>query len=120
MTIFHHLDHLDETEELHKQETLEWCSEIPGVDRAEDCRERSRKRIAGIVESIRLIPTSTSNTLEVTIFDGTDRIVGVWLGRKSIPGVNLGSHVILEGTVGSFRSGPLQIINPAYELLPAG
>lgn len=117
MTIFHHLD---ETEELHKQETLEWCSEIPDVDRAEDCRERSRRRIAGIVESIRLIPTSTSNTLEVTIFDGTDRIVGVWLGRKSIPGVNLGSHVILEGTVGSFRSGPLQIINPAYELLPAG
>lgn len=114
------LDRLHETsEELHKQQTLEWCSEVHGVDRAQDCEEHSRKKVAGIVESIRLIPTSASNTLEVTIYDGTDRIVGVWLGRKSIPGVNLGSHLILEGTVGNFRTGPLQIINPAYELLPA-
>ncbi|MEX2588178.1 MAG: OB-fold nucleic acid binding domain-containing protein [Actinomycetota bacterium] len=114
------IDHLDQTEELHRQQTLKWCREVPGVDHAEDCRKRSRRRIAGIVESIRLIPTSNSNTLEVTIFDGTDRIIGVWLGRKAIPGVNLGSHLILEGTVGCFRRGPLQIINPAYELLPSG
>ncbi len=112
------LDRLHETsEELHKQQTLEWCREVPGVDHAQDCEEHDRKKVAGIVESIRLIPTSSSNTLEVTIYDGTDRIVGVWLGRKSIPGVNLGSHLILEGTVGCFRAGPLQIINPAYELL---
>lgn len=115
------LDRLHETaEDLHTQQTLKWCREVPDVDRAEECQEHARKKVAGTVESIRLIPTSTSNTLEITIFDGTDRIVGVWLGRKSIPGINLGSHVILEGTVGSFRPGPLQIINPAYELLPTG
>lgn len=110
---------LSETsEELHAQQTREWCSEIDGVQEASECQARTRRKVAGVVESIKLIPTASSQTLEVTIYDGTDRMVGVWLGRRAIPGIDLGSRLLLEGTIGAFKSGPLQIINPAYELLP--
>jgi hypothetical protein len=110
---------LSETsEEIHAHHTRQWCKDVEGVQEVTDCLERTRRRVAGVVESIKLRPSQFSNTLEVTVFDGTDRIIGVWLGRKSIPGIDLGTHLILEGTVGHFEPGPLRIINPAYELLP--
>jgi hypothetical protein len=110
---------LSETsDEIHAQQTRKWCRELDGVQDVTDCMERTRRKVAGVVESIKLVPSQFSNTLEVTVFDGTDRIIGVWLGRKSIPGIDLGTHLILEGTVGRFEPGPLRIINPAYELLP--
>ena len=111
---------LNETsEQIHAGQTRDWCKEVEGVEEVTDCIERTRNKVAGVVESIKLRPTRFSNTLEVTLFDGTDRIIGVWLGRKSIPGIDLGSHLKLEGTIGKFDDGYLRIINPAYELLPA-
>lgn len=111
---------LSETAEaLHAQHTRDWCCEIDGIQKASCCEPHSRRKVAGVVESIKLIPNATSQTLEVTIYDGTDRLVGVWLGRRAIPGIDLGSRIVLEGTIGAFKTGPLQIINPAYELLPA-
>lgn len=113
------LKDLSETsDQILAQRTRDWCRDIEGIEEVADCRERSRRRVAGVVESIRLIPSEFSNTLEVTLFDGTDRIIGVWLGRKAIPGIDLGTHLKLEGTIGRYDSGPLRIINPAYELLP--
>lgn len=115
------LGRLNETsEQMHAQQTREWCSEIDGIQDASSCEARTRRKVAGVVESIKLIPNAFSQTLEVTIYDGTDRLVGIWLGRRSIPGIDLGSRLLLEGTIGAFRNGPLQIINPAYELLPVG
>lgn len=112
------LGRLSETsEEIHAHQTREWISEVGGVEDAVDCTPNSRRRVAGVVESIKLVPTTYSQTLEVTVYDGTERIVGVWLGRRAIPGIDLGTRMVLEGTVGAFRPGPLQIINPAYELL---
>ncbi|MGQ0679628.1 MAG: OB-fold nucleic acid binding domain-containing protein [Actinomycetota bacterium] len=112
------LEKLNESDEqIHAHNTREWCRELPGILDASRCEPGARCKIAGVVESIKLVPNRFSQTLEVTLFDGTDRMVGVWLGRRSIPGIDLGSRIVLEGTVGAFRPGPLQIINPAYELL---
>lgn len=106
------------SEQIHAESTRQWCREIQGAQDAAQCRARTRQTVAGVVESIKLVPNTHSQTLEVTIFDGTARIVGVWLGRRAIQGIDLGSRITLEGTLGSFRAGPLQIINPAYQLLP--
>lgn len=57
-------------------------------------------------------------TLEIQVYDGTDEVTAVWLGRRKIPGIDLGSGLILEGTIGRFRDDRLKMINPAYELLP--
>jgi hypothetical protein len=55
----------------------------------------------------------------VQVYDGTDEVLGVWFGRRRIPGIELGRGLILKGTLGNFGNRPLVIINPEYELLPA-
>lgn len=109
---------LSTTPEQHQaQEIRNWCGEVIGVEQIAVCRPRTYRRVAGIVESIKVIPRTHTTTLEIQIFDGTDTIVGVWLGRRKIPGIDLGQRIILEGTIGIFKDTTLQIINPAYELI---
>lgn len=112
-------ERLNETpEQLQAQEIRSWCGEVAGVEQIAVCRPRSRQRVAGVVESIKVIPRGGSSTLQVQIYDGTDQIVGIWYGRRKIPGVDLGRRLILEGTIGRFYGNDqLQIINPAYELV---
>lgn len=113
---------LQTPEEEQAPKIREWCRQIPGVEQIADCRPRTRQKVAGVVESIKLTPQNNTCMLEVQIYDGTDEIVGVWYGRRKIPGVDLGRRIALEGTIadaGDSRDVELQIINPAYELLPA-
>lgn len=112
-------ERLSETpEQLQAQETRAWCAEIVGVEQIAECRARTRRRVAGVVESIKVIPRRVTTTLEIEIYDGTDHIVGVWYGRRKIPGIDLGKRLILEGTIAVVDGGDrLQIINPAYELI---
>ncbi|MFN2610906.1 MAG: DNA-binding protein, partial [Actinomycetota bacterium] len=77
-------------EQFHAQQIRGWCGTIFGVDQIAECRPRTRRRVAGVVESIKVIPRSDTSTLEIEIYDGTDTIVGVWFGRRKIPGVDLG------------------------------
>jgi hypothetical protein len=110
---------LSETsDEIHAQETRKWCEGVEGVEQIASCYPRTRTKVVGIVESIKLIPTAFGHSLEVQIFDGTDRLVGVWLGTRSIPGIDLGTSLILEGVVGNLDAGLPKLINPAYQLLP--
>lgn len=112
-------ERLSETpDQIHAQNTRAWCAEVEGVERIAECRARTHRRVVGVVESIKLIPSEFGHKLEVQIYDGTDRLVGVWLGCRTIPGIDLGSSIVMEGTVGTFGSGVLTMINPAYELLP--
>ncbi len=106
-------------EQLHAQETRAWCGEIAEVQQITECRARTRRRVAGVVQSIKVVPRINTSTLEVLIYDGTDQLVGIWYGRRRIPGIDLGRRVILEGTISTFNSDTLQIINPAYELIGA-
>ncbi|HEX2259713.1 MAG TPA: nucleotide-binding protein [Actinomycetota bacterium] len=110
---------LSETsDEIHAQNTKELCADVEGVQEIASCAPRTRTRVVGVVESIKLVPAPFGHTLEVQVFDGTERLVGVWLGTRSIPGIDLGSSLILEGVVGKFGPGLPKLINPAYELLP--
>jgi hypothetical protein len=120
MGIFSRLgERLNETsDQIHAQKTRAWCAEVEGVEPIEDCSPRTRRKVVGVVESIKLIPSEFGHKLEVQIYDGTDRLVGVWLGCRTIPGIDLGSSIEMEGTVGSFGNGMLTMINPAYQLLP--
>ncbi|HLF70293.1 MAG TPA: OB-fold nucleic acid binding domain-containing protein [Actinomycetota bacterium] len=111
-------DRLAETpEQHHAQEIRLWCAELDAVEQIAECRPRTRRRVAGVVESIKVKPMEHTSVLEVQIFDGTDRIMGVWFGRQQIPGVDLGQRLILEGTMATFKGEMLQIINPAYEIV---
>jgi translation initiation factor 2B subunit (eIF-2B alpha/beta/delta family) len=108
----------ESSDEIHAQTTREWCASIEGVESISSCGPRTRTRVVGVVESIKLVPTAFGHSLEVQIYDGTDRAVAVWLGTRSIPGIDLGSSLILEGVIGKYGASGLKVINPAYQLVP--
>ena len=82
-----------------------------------DVRLREPARLGGEVQGLRVVPRSGSSSLEVTVTDGSGRAVGVFLGRRSLPGVTPGRGVVLEG-VPRKEGGRCVLLNPAYTLLP--
>ena len=83
-----------------------------------DTRWRTSVRVAGRVRAIRVQPWAEKiASLEVTLADDTGGITIVFLGRRRIGGIDLGSHMVVEGMVTEVRHR-LTIINPTYQLLP--
>ena len=78
-------------------------------------RYRDHVRVAGRVRSIRVAPLNEAPTLELEIDDGTAAISAVFLGRRTLAGVEVGSKLVVEGTVGLHRQR-LALLNPVYEL----
>src|SRR5205807_5598046 len=79
--------------------------DVPGCEAIGDLRTRHRGRVAGIVESIKLIPRPDTIRLESTISDGTGEISGVWFGHNRIGGLDLGERGVFEGKGGSTGGG---------------
>lgn len=77
---------------------------------------RQRSRIAGRVHSMRVQPWSGVSTLECTVVDGSGAVNIVFLGRRTIAGIEVGTQLQVEGMVGR-HDGRLAIINPSYALL---
>jgi RecG-like helicase len=73
--------------------------------------------VAGVVESIKLVPRPDTMRLEIAISDGTGEISGVWFRRHKIEGLDLGERVVFEGMIGSPAPGKLEILHPTYQLL---
>jgi hypothetical protein len=77
---------------------------------------RSSSRIRGRIRSVRVQPWAEVGTLECVVIDDTGGVLLVFLGRRSIPGLELGRLLEAEGTVGEAR-GYLSILNPKIEFL---
>jgi len=58
-------------------------------------------------------------TLECIVQDGTGSIAVVFLGRRHVPGIEVGARIVAEGVVGEYHGRPA-ILNPDYELLSEG
>ncbi|MGH2812483.1 MAG: OB-fold nucleic acid binding domain-containing protein [Actinomycetota bacterium] len=104
-------------EQIRAQEIRLACLNLERVEPIAECRPRTRPRVAGVVQSIKVDPRHNPPVLEVEIFDGTDRVIGVWYGRRQIPGIALGRPIVFQGTIRRGTSGALEILNPAYELV---
>lgn len=91
--------------------------QIPGYEPISACRVRQYNRVAGVVESIKLVPRPDTVRLEITISDGTGEVSGVWFGHHKIAGLDLGERVMFEGMLGSPGAGKLEILHPTYQLL---
>ncbi len=81
-----------------------------------DARYRHHARVGGRVHSQRVRPWAGVGTLECTIVDGTGAVTVVFVGRREVPGIHLGTHISVEGMVGQ-HDGRLAILNPKYNLL---
>jgi hypothetical protein len=73
--------------------------------------------VTGEVTRMRVAPRNGVPSLEVVISDGTGDAVAVFTGRRSIPGIEHGRAMSIEGVARDER-GRRVMLNPGYELLP--
>ena len=84
-----------------------------------DVRWRQFTTVEGAVRSLRARPwADTVASLECTIVDDTGGIELVFLGRRSVAGIHLGSEIRVSGRVGVHHAR-LAMLNPVYELMVA-
>ena len=88
----------------------------PGAVPIGEVRHRQRVKIAGRIRSVRVTPWSGVPTFECTLVDGTGAMTVVFLGRRSVSGLEPGVKLIAEGTIGNYQ-GRLAMLNPTYDFL---
>jgi hypothetical protein len=98
-----------EAEDLQKSTDDEGATPIVG------CGERNRACVAGTLRTVTLRPRGGAPALEAELYDGTDVINLVWLGRRKIAGIEPGRRLRAEGLV-SMQDGRKVMFNPRYEL----
>ena len=76
---------------------------------------RQRARVTGRVTSVEVQPWQGTQVLTCTLADNTGSMTLVFT-RRSVPGVETGSWLVAEGTVGE-HEGQLAILNPLHEVL---
>ncbi|HZB33226.1 MAG TPA: OB-fold nucleic acid binding domain-containing protein [Streptosporangiaceae bacterium] len=98
-----------EAEELQRRTGVEGATPIS------DCGARRRVCVAGTLRTVTLRPRGGAPALEAELYDGTDVINLIWLGRRKIAGIEPGRRLRAEGLV-SIQDGRKVIFNPRYEL----
>jgi hypothetical protein len=88
-----------------------------GVKHVGSCGQGERVTILGRLRFVDLRPTDALATLVAELWDGTDAVQLVWLGRRSIPGVEPGRTLKARGRI-AYRDGHKVMYNPDYELMP--
>ncbi|GGM55043.1 DNA-binding protein [Longimycelium tulufanense] len=86
-----------------------------GARRAADCRSGEEVTVLGRLRSVELCPRDAVATLEAELFDGTEGVTLVWLGRRRIPGIEPGRTIKARGRM-ALRDGRKVLYNPYYEL----
>lgn len=105
-------------QEIRAEHLRHWAQSIPGTVPIGRVEVRSRCRVAGVIQNIRIDPREGSGSIEATVDDGSGRMIVKWLGRQKLSGITLGAGLIFEGTVGEGARGNLQVLNPEYQLMP--
>jgi hypothetical protein len=91
---------------------------LSGVIPIAEVKWREKVKVAGRVKALRVQPWADQvASLELTLADQTGGITVVFLGRRTLGGVELGSHMVVDGMT-SEHHRLLTILNPSYQLLP--
>jgi hypothetical protein len=113
------LDRLSSSqEELHSEELQKEALAV-GCTRIKDCSDRQIVSVTGTLRTVTLRPRAGVPALEAELFDGSAALDVVWLGRRSITGIEPGRRIIASGRISMNRGRPV-LFNPKYELRPVG
>ncbi|KNB51273.1 DNA-binding protein [Streptomyces caatingaensis] len=114
------LDRLSSSqEELHHAELQQDTAAVGGCTRICDCDDRQIVKVTGTLRTVTLRPRAGVPALEAELFDGSAALDVVWLGRRSIAGIEPGRKLIASGRI-SMSRGRRVLFNPRYELRPLG
>ena len=87
------------------------CGAIP----AEQCARGQVVSVSGRLRTVAYTPRTNLPTLEADLYDGSDVVTLVFLGRRSIAGIEPGRHLTAKGRI-AIRDDRKVIYNPYYEL----
>lgn len=105
-------------EDLHSEELLKDTAKV-GCTPIRDCRDREVVTVTGTLRTVTLRPRAGVPALEAELYDGSAPLDVVWLGRRSIAGIEPGRKIIASGRIALNRGRPV-LFNPKYELRPVG
>ncbi|XVV05751.1 OB-fold nucleic acid binding domain-containing protein [Actinosynnema sp. CA-248983] len=89
-----------------------------GAVRACDCKSGEEVTVLGRLRTVELCPRDAAATLEAELYDGTEGVTLVWLGRRRIAGIEPGRTIKARGRI-AVRDGRKVLYNPYYELQTA-
>jgi RecG-like helicase len=101
-------------EERLADETRAWADSIPGSVRLAEAPKRQPVKVAGVIRRITVLPMEGAEALAALISDGTGEVTAVFMGRRGIGGLSLGSRVVVDGVI-SEQHGELRMVNPRLE-----
>ena len=106
-------------EVLDNEQLREFCANRPGVIAVNQVVPRQPATVVGEIASVRIVnKPGGAPWLEVTITDGTGKLVAMFTGRRRIAGIKPGQRLVLSGRMSpSGPGGRLLVLNPMYELL---
>jgi hypothetical protein len=86
-----------------------------GAIPAGQCQRGQVVSVSGRLRTVAYTPRTNLPTLEADLYDGSDVVTLVFLGRRSIPGIEPGRQLTARGRI-AIRDERKVIYNPYYEL----
>jgi len=93
-------------------------SERSGAQRAAECACGQEVTVFGRLRSVEFCSQDANASLEAELFDGTEGVTLIWLGRRRIPGIEPGRTMRVRGRL-AVREGRKVLYNPFYEICQA-
>ena len=109
------LRRLTATEAELDAEELQRESAESGSMPAGQCHRGQLVSVSGRLRTVVYTPRTNLPTLEADLYDGSDVVTLVWLGRRHITGIEPGRQLTVRGRV-AMRDDRKVIYNPYYEL----
>jgi hypothetical protein len=109
------LDRLTASEEELQAQELQRDSAKCGAVPAGQCSRGQVVSVSGRLRTVAYTPRTNLPTLEADLYDGSDVVTLVFLGRRSIAGIEPGRQLTARGRI-AIRDDRKVIYNPYYEL----
>jgi hypothetical protein len=87
------------------------CGAVP----ADECQRGQVVSVSGRLRTVAYTTRTNLPTLEADLYDGSDVVTLVFLGRRSIAGIEPGRQLTARGRI-AIRDDRKVIYNPYYEL----
>jgi RecG-like helicase len=117
MGLRHRIHDLSKTATQHEADEIAAQADHTGCTPIAALHDRDEATVSGTIRSVVLPAKRGVPALVVEVFDGGGAANLVWIGRRSISGIEPGVFVRARGRVATVHGTPT-MFNPAYEIVP--